>query len=106
MNYTEWIKAELPHLESESSAKTFKYIQQAKDSTVKFRMFISVVSIILYVLAGYSVGYLFGKYTENDSVMVLAISIGIVILVLSRLENRFKDNVIKKELLKIVSKNT
>jgi len=106
MNYTEWIKAELPHLESESSAKTFKYIQQAKDSTAKFRMFISVVSIIFYVLAGYSVGYLLGKYTKIDSVIVLAISIGIIIWIFSRLEDRFKGNVLKKELLNIVSKNT
>jgi hypothetical protein len=106
MNYTEWIKAELPHLASESSAKTFKYIQQAKDSTAKFRMIISVVSIIFYVLAGYSVGYLLGKYTEIDSEIALAISIGIVIWVFSRLEYRIKGNVIKKELLIIAGKNT
>ena len=106
MNYTEWIKAELPHLASESSAKTFNYIQQAKDSTAKFRMIISVVSIIFYVLAGYSVGYLLGKYTEIDSEIVLAISIGIVIWVFSRLEDRIKGNVIKKELLIIAGKNT
>ncbi|ASP49756.1 hypothetical protein [Cognaticolwellia beringensis] len=106
MKYTEWIKAELPHLENESSAITFEYIQQAKDSTVKLRMVISIVSIILYILAGYMVGYLLGKYTEINSDVALAISIGLVIWILSRLEDQFKDSIIKKELLLIAGKNT
>jgi len=106
MKYTQWIKAELPHLENESSATTFEYIQRAKNATAKLRMIISVVFIFLYVLAGYSVGYFIGKYTEINSDVVLSISIALVIWLLIRLENQFKDIVVKKELLIIAGKNT
>lgn len=104
MKYTDWIKAELPHLENESSATTFGYIQQAKNSTIKLRMIISVVSILIYVITGYTVGYLLGRYTDVDSDVALALSLGVSVWLLSRIEEQFKDNVIKKELLRVAAK--
>jgi F0F1-type ATP synthase assembly protein I len=105
LNFTDWLKAELPYLESESSAITFKYIEQAKKSTANLRMLISLINFTLTVMVGYSIGYLFGKYSNVDPSIAIAISIGISILVTSRLEERIKNKVIQKELLIIAGRN-
>jgi hypothetical protein len=105
LNFTDWLKGELPHLENESSAITFKYIEQAKESTAKFRMFISLINIIMSVIIGYGIGYFFGKYTDVELSITVAISIGISILVTTQLEEKIKDKIIKKQLLIIAGRN-
>ena len=106
MKYTEWIKEELPHLENETSAKTFEYIQLAKSSTAKLRIFISIVSIILYVVVGYTVGRLLSVSTNLDSDLASALAIGLSVWIISRIEDRFKENLVKNKLLSIVNRNT
>jgi hypothetical protein len=95
LNFTDWLKGELPHLENESSVITFKYIEQAKESSAKMRMLISLINIIMSVIIGYGIGYFFGKHTDVELSITVAISIGISILVTTRLEKNLKISVLK-----------
>ena len=106
MNFTDWLKQKLPHLENESSAITFKYIEQAKKATAKSRKLVSLINIILSVIIGYGIGYLLGKYSNVDLSVVIAISIGITILNTAVIEERIKNKIIQKQLLIIAGRYT
>ena len=105
MNFTEWLKGELSHLENESSAITFNYIENAKKSTAKLRMLITFLHIIFTVIIGYGIGYLFGFYTDIDLSIIVGITVGISFLFTSNLGDKLKDKVIQNKLLEIAAKN-
>lgn len=106
MKYTKWIQDELPHFKDVSSAKTFRYIQQAKRLTLKTRMFLLALNLFLCVLAGFVIGYLFGKYTNISSDVPYFFSIGVSVWLMTSIHNKIEDNLIKKEILKLFDENT
>lgn len=101
MSFTDWLKEKLPHLENESSAITFKYIEQAKASTYKLRLLITFINVVLVVIVGYWAGYFLGKYSIIDSSIAIAISIAVLVCIASYFEDKIKNKVIRKELLTI-----
>lgn len=111
MNFTHWLKAEMPHLENESSAVIFRYIKQAKEATFRERLLISLINFIVCVIAGFGIGfaygYVFAKYTEVESTSTtgVLISVAFFIFMKIRVEERIKDRVIQKELLKIAQQS-
>ena len=104
MNFTEWLKRELPHLQNESSAITFNYIQNAKKSTAKLRMLITFLNIIFTVIIGYGIGFLLGFYTDLDLSIIVGITVGISFLFTSNLEDKLKYKVIQNKLLEMAKK--
>ena len=104
MKYTTWIKTEFPQLKHESSAVTFKFIQQAKDSTAKSRVIISVLSLVIYASFGFVIGFVLTRYTDLSVYASIAISM-LPIFILSLHENNIEDELIKKEIVKQIKQH-
>lgn len=105
MNYSEWLLATFPELAHASSVKIFNLIKQAKSETKSIRLLVSIIGFLLVVLFGYSVGYFFGKYTEIDFGIVLAVCIAFSSLFFGQIEKRIAQRIVCKKLTELVDQS-
>lgn len=106
MNYSEWLVKEFPELFDNSSVKRFNYVKQAKTETKLLRIIANISTFLFIVIMGYSMGYVFGKFTELDLSIVMAVSVGLSVVISSIYLNKIERIIVQKKLTELVSNNT
>ena len=106
MSYTQWLTTNFPHLKSESSVKIFNYVKKAKDETKKQRALLFLVCLIFSVLTGYSIGYVFAKYTDTNFWIIITFIILIVVFVSNKIEKLVEQYILRKKLTQLVKSSS
>ena len=105
MNYSEWLVQEFPELTDSSSVKKFNYVKQAKTETRSLRLLASIPAFFSFVLFGYCIGYVFGRYLEVELWVAVTISTVLSVLISNKTLNKIERSIVQKKLTELVGKN-
>jgi hypothetical protein len=105
MNYSEWLIEEFPELADSSSVKRFNYVKKAKAETRLLRFLASIPAFSCFILFGYCIGYILGRYTDVDLWVVVTISVVLSVFISSKSLNKIERSIVQKKLTELVGKN-
>ncbi len=91
MDFTKWLRSELPHLENASSVVTFKLIHGAKRDTRLLRFLSSVLFSVVLILLVFSLSDMHLPLDSFGNYCVLAVIVIFLVLGLRRIENAFEQ---------------